>query len=110
MQAKEALASGGLQSIDYWAAGGVWWLGESLMDLAPYINDSRSLTMILLGGVTGRDVADCHDWEFILRNTGLLRYDHLIAYSAYGMGVALMALTFVWGGYLLMKEYGNLDW
>lgn len=92
------------------AAVGVWWLGESFMDLAPYINDSRSLTMILLGGVTGRDVADYHDWEFILRNTGLLRQDHLIAYTAYGTGVALMALTFAWGGYLLMKQYRNLDW
>jgi len=100
-----------LQTRDTFAAAvGVWWLGESFMDLAPYVNDARSLTMVLLGGVTGREVADYHDWEFILRHTGLLRFDHIIAYAAYGLGVALMALTFLWAGHLLLKQYRNLDW
>jgi len=100
-----------LQTRDtFGAAVGVWWLGESFMDLAPYINDSRSLNMVLLGGVTGREVADYHDWEFILRNTGLLRLDHAIAYSAYGLGTALMLIAFVWGGYLLLRQYRSLDW
>lgn len=92
------------------ASVGVWWLGESLMDLAPYINDARALRMILLGGVTGRDVADYHDWEYLLRHTGLLRYDHLIAYTAYGTGVLLMVISFAWGGYLLTRQYRNLHW
>ncbi len=34
----------------------LWWMGHSLIDLAPYINDARAQQMILLGGVTGRDV------------------------------------------------------
>jgi hypothetical protein len=87
----------------------LWWLGESLMDLAPYINDARSLRLILLGGVTGRDVADYHDWEFILRKLGWLRYDHFLANTANALGILLMLVTFAWGGYLLYRQYRNLD-
>ncbi len=87
----------------------LWWLGESLMDLAPYINDARSLRLILLGGVTGRDVADYHDWEFILRKLGLLNYDHFLASTANALGILLMLVTFAWGGYLLYRQYRNLD-
>ena len=28
----------------------VWWTGESLLDLSPYIDDARSLQLMLLGG------------------------------------------------------------
>jgi hypothetical protein len=86
----------------------LWWLGESFMDLAPYINDARALNMILLGGVTGRDVADYHDWEFILRTLGCLRYDHTLASIAQTLGIILMLCMFLWGGYLLYKQYKNL--
>ena len=99
-----------LQARDAFGASvGVWWLGESLMDLAPYINDARALTMILLGGVTGRDVADYHDWEYLLKHTGLLSHDHLLAFTAYGLGVLLMALSFIWGGYLTVRQYRNIS-
>jgi hypothetical protein len=87
----------------------LWWLGESLMDLAPYINDARSLRLILLGGVTGREVSDYHDWEFILRKLGMLRYDHFLAHTANSIGIAFMIVTFAWGGYVLYRQYRNLD-
>lgn len=87
----------------------LWWLGESFMDLAPYINDARELKLILLGGVTGRDVSDYHDWEFLLRNLGLLKYDQALASIAQALGIIFMLLTFLWGGFLLMKQYKNLQ-
>jgi hypothetical protein len=87
----------------------LWWFGESMMDLAPYINDARQLTLILLGGVTGRDVEDYHDWEFILRKLGWLQYDHFLAHTAYNIGIAIMLCTFLWGGFLLFKQYRNLE-
>lgn len=86
----------------------LWWLGESFMDLAPYINDARALKLILLGGVTGQEVADYHDWEFILRKLRWLQYDHTLAHMAYVIGILLMVTTFVWGAYLLFKQYKNL--
>ena len=91
------------------ASVSIWWLGESFMDLAPYINDARALKMILLGGVTGRDVPGYHDWEFILRKFGWLKYDHTLAGMAYAIGILLMLCSFFWAGYLLFKQYRNLD-
>jgi hypothetical protein len=80
------------------------------MDLAPYINDARSLTLPLLGGNTGKTSPfGFHDWEFILRETGLLRYDHFIASLAYHLGTVLMFCAFAWGGYILFKQYKNLN-
>jgi hypothetical protein len=89
------------------ASVSLWWLGENLIDLGPYINDARALKLILLGGVTGRDVEDYHDWEFILRKLGLLEYDHLTAQTAHMIGSLLMLIAFVWGGSVLLTQYRN---
>ena len=43
----------------------LWWFGESFMDLAPYINDARSLTMPLLGGIS---LLGTEPWKQFLRN------------------------------------------
>jgi hypothetical protein len=85
----------------------LWWLGENLIDLAPYINDARALKLMLLGGVTGRDVENYHDWEFILRKLSLLEYDHLMAKTAHVFGALLMICAFVWGGSVLLTQYRN---
>ncbi len=88
----------------------LWWFGENFMDIAPYINDARNQELVLLGGLTGRE-ADygVHDWEFILNEIGLLSYDHTLAHMAHDFGIVLMFISFVWAGYLLFKQYGNLD-
>ncbi len=86
------------------AAVSLWWTGENLIDLAPYINDARDLKLLLLGGVTGKDVDDYHDWEFILRKLGLLEYDHLLAKVSHSLGALLMICAVSWGGFLLIKQ------
>jgi hypothetical protein len=83
----------------------LWWLGENFVDLAPYINDARDLNLILLGGVTGKDVADFHDWEFILRKLGMLRYYHFLAMASHLTGALLMTCAVAWGGYLLFRQF-----
>jgi hypothetical protein len=80
------------------AAMAQWWLAESFMDIAPYINDARALNLILLGGVTGKDVADYHDWEYLLGSLGLLRWDHTLAWLAQGIGIILMLTALGWAG------------
>lgn len=90
------------------ASVALWWCGESLMDLAPYINDARALKLILLGGVTGDEVEDYHDWEYLLRSMGWLRYDHLLAGIVNAFGVALLLVSFLWGGYVLFRQYREL--
>lgn len=88
----------------------LWWLGENFMDIAPYIDDARRLTMPLLGGNTGQTSPyGFHDWEFILTETRLLRYDHTFAWFSYKLGTVLMIAAFIWWGYLLYKQYQNLD-
>ena len=88
------------------AAFSLWWFGENFMDLAPYINDARSLTLPLLGGNTGRTSPyGFHDWEFILKESGLAHYDHTLAHIAYRAGTVLMIFALVWGGYILYKQY-----
>lgn len=83
------------------AAVGLWWLGESLLDLAPYINDARAGQLPLLGGVTGSEVADYHDWEILLTKLGMLSYDHALARLAFGVGSLMMLGAMVWGSWLL---------
>ena len=91
------------------ASFALWWTGQNFMDLAPYINDARSLTLPLLGGNTGRTSPyGFHDWEFILQETKLLRSDHVLANLSHTLGTLLMVCAFVWGGYILFKEYKNL--
>lgn len=80
------------------ASVGLWWLGQSLMDIAPYIDDARAGQLMLLGGVTGSEVEDYHDWEFILARLGLMQYDHLIARISFGCGVLLILAALVRGG------------
>ena len=62
-----------------------WWAGENLLDVAIYINDARSLTLVLLGGHTGAEV-EGHDWEHILGLTHLSMYDHHIAWTVHAAG------------------------
>ena len=90
------------------ASVGLWWLGESFMDAAPYINDARSGRLMLLGGVTGQDRPGYHDWENILRELGWMEYDHTIAGMVDGLGVTLMLLSFLWGATVLYLQYLNL--
>lgn len=83
------------------ATVGLWWLGQSFMDIAPYIDDARAGQLILLGGVTGSEVEDYHDWEIILTRLGLMQYDHLIARISFSCGVLLMLAALIWGGWTL---------
>jgi hypothetical protein len=88
------------------AAVALWWVGQNLMDIAPYINDARARQLMLLGGVTGRDAAyGYHDWEFILSETGLLHYDRTLAYMANGLGMILMLASFFWAGAVLCHQW-----
>jgi hypothetical protein len=90
----------------YSAAIGLWWLGESCMDIAPYIDDARAGQLMLVGGVTGSEVDDYHDWEGILSRLGMMQYDHALARVAFSVGFLIMVTAVCWGGYILWSEYG----
>ena len=87
------------------AAVAQWWLAESFMDIAPYINDARAMKLILLGGFTGEEVVDYHDWEYILGRLDLLWLDHFLAYTAQSIGIILMLSSLIWAGVNLWRQY-----
>ncbi len=83
---------------------GLWWLGQSFMDVAIYANDARSGQLLLIGGVTGSEVENYHDWEIMLGKLGWLAHDHLIARLFYGSGILLMLISLAWGGLLVWRQ------
>jgi hypothetical protein len=85
------------------AAVMAWWAGQNLMDVAVYINDARSLQLVLLGGRTGAEV-EGHDWEHILTVSGLLHRDHDIARIVQFAGAALMLAALAWAFLLLARS------
>lgn len=86
------------------ASVGLWWVGQNFMDIAPYINDARALDLVLVGGVTGKDVDGYHDWQNILGTLGWLEYDHRLAQMSHGFGTFLMILALAWGGTVLCGQ------
>lgn len=86
------------------AAVCLWWFGENFLDIAPYINDARSLTLPLLGGNFGdTSPYGFHDWNFILTETGLLSYDHRFAAISKGIGSLVMLGALAWALVLLFR-------
>nr|MCH9670446.1 zinc ribbon domain-containing protein [Gammaproteobacteria bacterium] len=92
------------------ASVALWWLGQSAMDLAPYIADARAGQLLLLGGVTGNDRPGYHDWENLLSWLDLMRYDHAIAGGVDTVGRGLLILGLVWGGWVLYRQFKEVEW
>jgi len=90
------------------ASVALWWTAENFMDIAPYINDARAMDLLLLGGVTGKET-DGHDWNNILGMVGWLEYDQRLAHLSHNLGIMLMIISFVWGGWLLCAHYRRLS-
>ena len=87
------------------AVVGTWWFGESCLDIAPYANDARAGQLELLGGVTGSEVEDYHDWEVMLTKLGMMRYDHAIARTFFTIGSLIMIAAMLWGACILWKGW-----
>ncbi len=90
------------------ASVALWWTGQSFMDIALYINDARALQLTLLGGNSGSDNPDFHDWHHLLRDLGWLNYDHTLAAFSNHLGALLMIVSLIWGGYLLYRQHKSI--
>jgi hypothetical protein len=91
------------------AAFGLWWFAQNLLDVAVYVNDARAQVLPLLGGVTGRDVPGYHDWHNLLGRLGWLEADHILARTMQGVGMLLLIATLAWAGWLLIRQWQNVD-
>jgi hypothetical protein len=81
----------------------LWWAGQSLMDLAPYIADARALQLPLLGGHTGAEV-EGHDWEYLLQATGLINQDVALGRLSFALGALAMLGALAWGAAVLWRQ------
>jgi hypothetical protein len=93
------------------AAVCLWWSGENLLDVAPYIGDARSLSLQLIGEAT-EEIAQAraarHDWHNILSAVGALESDHALASTAWTLGALTMLLAWTWGALLLWRQRARL--
>lgn len=77
----------------------LWWSGQNLLDVAPYIADAPVRVLPLLA-----HDADAHDWWNLLRMTDALEAAPGLAALCFAAGVAVLLLSNVWGGFLLYVE------
>lgn len=82
------------------AAVGLWLVGVSLLDVAPYMYDALQPQLMLLSGATGE--AGGHDWIFLFSSTGLLPRAQLIGCLTHSLGALVMILSLAWAARLLM--------
>ncbi len=88
----------------------LWWAGQNFLDIAPYINDARAGDLPLVGGNYGHSSPyGFHDWEFILNESGLLAYDHVIAKFSFLLGSLIMLTALVWGIVVCCKYYKKIN-
>jgi hypothetical protein len=82
----------------------LWWAGQSLVDLSPYIADAPLRSLPLVGG--GDE--DGHDWGNLLTMMGMLEQAHIVARLCFLAGVLVMAGALVWGVLLLRLQYAKM--
>ncbi|MDD1609403.1 MAG: zinc ribbon domain-containing protein [Methylococcaceae bacterium] len=84
----------------------LWWFGENFLDIAPYMDDARAGDLPLLGGNFGHSSPyGFHDWEYLLTESNLIEYDHVLARIVFVIGIIIMLLSLLWAGLLLFKQY-----
>ena len=78
-----------------------WWLGQSFIDLSPYIADASYRSLPLVAGMG----EEAHDWGNLLTMMDLLQYDYSIARGSFFIGSVIIVCSMAWGAYILLKLY-----
>ena len=95
------------QKNNFEASIGLWWFGQNLLDISPYIYDAWDKILPLLGGGTGQNRP--HDWYYLLQATNSLdNYAGIASFTA-NLGKFILLLSFVWGGVVLYKTFRILQ-
>jgi hypothetical protein len=84
------------------AALGLWLLGVSLLDVAPYMHDALDPQLPLLSGGTGEQGG--HDWIYLFKSMELLQRAPLIAALTHKLGALLVLLALAWAAELLVRQ------
>jgi hypothetical protein len=85
------------------AAVMLFWVGESVTDVAIYVADGRDMALPLLAeGLI-------HDWNWILSELSLRNQARPLGVGVFVLGVVLMASSIVWLGVDLLRHLGGPD-
>ena len=84
------------------ASIGLWLLGVSVMDVAPYMYDAWEPRLTLLGGGTGND--SFHDWIYLFDSMNQLHHAQRIGGATHAVGVAVVLLALAWGAGVLRLQ------
>ena len=84
------------------AALGLWLLGVSLLDVAPYMIDALQPQLTLLNGSVGE--AGGHDWIVLFESMGLLAHAPSIGLAVHRLGALVLLLALGWAGWLLVLQ------
>jgi len=77
-------------------ATGIWWFGQSQINVARYVADARAQELPLVGGGE-------HDWTFLLATWDLLDADLAIA-RAIRAAAALTMMLAIWHGWRTLPQ------
>jgi hypothetical protein len=88
------------------ASIGLWLVGVSFLDVAPYVYDSLDPQLMQLSGTTGEEGG--HDWIYLLKATGLLKQAHGIGWFVHKLAAALVLISLAWGGFILLRQHKRL--
>lgn len=89
------------------AAIGLWLLGVSVMDVAPYMFDALDPQLMLLSGTTGAEGG--HDWIYLFSSMGLLQQSPFIGGLTHKFGALLTLLALAWAAWVLRRQWGPAD-
>lgn len=89
------------------ASLGVWLLGVSFLDVAPYAWDALEPRLTLLGGGTGND--SFHDWVWLLDTAGQLGRAHGWGAFFHAVGCVVVVAAQAWGAAVLLSQRGRID-
>lgn len=80
------------------------WLGENLINISVYAADARAQKLPLLGGNKVY-----HDWNWLLRETGLLEYDYAVGYFFFGLGVIMFLAALLIPLFVMEHKHVNIS-
>lgn len=100
-----ALLSFSLQMKDNFAAAiMLWWAGQNMIDVSPYIADAKYRSIPLIRGLG----EDYHDWGNLLSMLDMVDSAHTIANSVFICGAITIIFALFWAGWILNKQKANL--
>jgi len=84
------------------AALGLWLLGVSLLDVAPYMYDALQPQLTLLNGSVGE--AGGHDWIYLFESLGLRPRAQFVGAATHKLGALVILLALGWAAWLLVLQ------